>query len=78
MVVLGLHKELDQLENEATPYMGYMGELNIFHQPCENLGVCPWGDRCVGWLVLALSWCSPLKGGSSSLQGSSNSCDAHF
>ena len=25
---------------------GHLGKLDVFNQPCGNLGACPWGERC--------------------------------
>jgi hypothetical protein len=45
--------------------MVYQGEMDIFNQPCGNLGTWPLRGMGVGWLVHVRSKCSPLRGGSS-------------
>lgn len=54
-----------------------LGELDMFHQPCGNVGGLPLGEIGDGF-VCARSRCVPLKGCNIRRQGSSSYRNAHF
>ena len=39
--------------------MGYLGEVDIFKQPCGNLWACPWGRSVPTGLYAPCARCSP-------------------